>query len=128
MKTIALIAFLAASQAFAAYQPKTVVSAAAYQRVERVITSGTCATGTCTISAQTGSWVSSITRSGTGQYTVNFTAGTFSAAPVCSWTGTQIPVLGTATTSALSINSFGISGGSLVAADSQVGVICVGTK
>lgn len=49
-------------------------------------TSGGICTGTpCTIDSQTGSAISSVAWTGTGNYTVNFTAGTFSAAPACVW-------------------------------------------
>lgn len=49
--------------------------------------SGVCNSSPCTISDQTGSWLSSVTRSTTGQYTINFAAGAFSAAPTCVISG-----------------------------------------
>lgn len=42
-----------------------------------------CDSSPCTIYSQSGA-ISSVTRSGTGNYTVNFTSGMFSAAPACS--------------------------------------------
>lgn len=53
------------------------------ERVERVQSATTCTSTPCTISSQSGSWVSSITRHSTGLYTVNIAAGMFSSAPTC---------------------------------------------
>jgi hypothetical protein len=43
-----------------------------------------CSTSPCTITAQNVPWVSSVTRTGTGAYIVNFNTGFFSVAPICS--------------------------------------------
>ena len=43
-----------------------------------------CTVSPCTITDQSGSCVTSITRSGTGNYTVNFAAGTFTTSPACN--------------------------------------------
>ena len=53
------------------------------ERVERLTVSPLCSSSPCTISDQSGSWVSSVTRAAIGQYNVNFVAGTFSATPTC---------------------------------------------
>lgn len=47
-----------------------------------------CSSSPCTIYRQMGSWIDSVTRSGTGTYTVNFKAGTFTDTPDC-YTSTQ---------------------------------------
>jgi hypothetical protein len=50
------------------------------ERVERAyVTNG----GSCAVSTQSGSWVSSISRPGTGKCALTLAAGTFSAAPTC---------------------------------------------
>lgn len=49
-----------------------------------------CSGSPCTIVSQSGSWVSSVTRSGAGTYQVNFSAGTFSSAPTCTCTSTGV--------------------------------------
>lgn len=49
-----------------------------------VCTSSTPGSGICAISSQSGSWVTSVTRSGTGNYTVNFQSGEFSSPPTCT--------------------------------------------
>jgi hypothetical protein len=41
-------------------------------------------TGTASTVTQTGSWISSYTNTGTGDYTINAVANTFSAAPMCT--------------------------------------------
>ena len=56
------------------------------ERVERVMVSedpSACTASPCTITNQSGSWVSSVTRASTGTYTVNINAGIFSAKPSC---------------------------------------------
>ncbi len=45
--------------------------------------------GTPTVSRQDGTWISSLTDNGTGDVSVNITAGTFSATPSCSCTATS---------------------------------------
>jgi len=42
-----------------------------------------CSSSPCDVYRSSGNWISSVTRSGTGAYTVNFAAGTFSTAPHC---------------------------------------------
>ncbi len=53
------------------------------ERIERAAVTSTCSTGTCTIASQSGSWLTSITRDGTGDYNLNIASGMFTAAPVC---------------------------------------------
>lgn len=55
-------------------------STVAMERVERAIV--VCSGASCS-ATQSGSWISSVTRNGTGLATINFTAGMFSAAPTC---------------------------------------------
>lgn len=43
-----------------------------------------CTSDPCTIYSQDGAWVSSVNFSSTGQFVVNFAAGTYSAPPVCT--------------------------------------------
>jgi hypothetical protein len=40
-------------------------------------------TGTCTVYGPDIAWISGVTRTATGQYTVNFTSGTFTTTPFC---------------------------------------------
>jgi hypothetical protein len=59
------------------------------ERVERArITGGSdstdCTSSPCTITRQSGAWLSSVTRSGTGGYTLNFATGMFSSIPECT--------------------------------------------
>lgn len=56
------------------------------ERFERVTVTSTCSASPCTIASQSGSWVSSITRASTGDYTLNFVSGIFAAAPACNCT------------------------------------------
>ena len=52
-------------------------------RIEYAKVSSTCSSSPCTIAEQSGSWVTSITRGGTGNYTVNYPSGTFATVPTC---------------------------------------------
>jgi hypothetical protein len=59
------------------------------ERIERVSFGGAsetsvCSSSPCTIYRQSGSWVSSITRSGTGNYVVNIVSGIFASKPSCA--------------------------------------------
>ena len=51
---------------------------------------GTCTTGTCTLTRQSGNWLTSIVHNSTGNYTITFATGVFGVAPVCSFTGLQV--------------------------------------
>ena len=62
------------------------------ERIERVSFGGAsahtnCTSTPCTVSSQSGSWVSSVTRSGTGVYSISIAAGMFSSAPICTCIG-----------------------------------------
>lgn len=72
-------------------------------------TADTNCTSSCTVNSQNGdTWVSSVTRSGTGAYSVNFTAGYFSSAPICvcssSNAGVQVTQCGPAAESTSSVS------------------------
>lgn len=64
------------------------------ERIERARIGGAsnisvCSGSPCTVYNASSSWISSATRAGTGDYSVNFTAGTFSSLPVCFVSGTN---------------------------------------
>lgn len=46
-----------------------------------------CGSSPCTIYSSPNSYVSSVTRTGTGSYTINFPSGTFSGTPICTCSG-----------------------------------------
>lgn len=111
------------------------------EHIERVTFSGNssgtaaCTSSPCTIVSQSGSWVSSVTRTGTGTYTVNFTAGEFTAAPTCTCTSngdsgaSDVCVIGNGgipSTSSALIDIAKLAGATQPAADSTVEMICQG--
>jgi hypothetical protein len=106
------------------------------ERVERaIINSGTagtaCTTSPCTVYAQSGSWISSVTRTSTGNYTINFAAGMFSGTPTCTASGafalnSTFAFIGTQSSSSVAIASFNAA--SAAAADSAWNLICMGPK
>ena len=58
-------------------------NASGAERFERAQVTSSCTSRPCTIASQSGSWLTSITRSATGTYSINYPSGTFSAAPTC---------------------------------------------
>ena len=101
------------------------------ERVERVTVANS---GTPTVSSQSGSWISSITDSGTGFATLNIAAGTFSSAPTCVCAAIPtvegedrvctIPSM--PTTSAVAVKTF--RSDSPTEQDMNFSVICMGAK
>lgn len=85
--------------------------------------------GTPTVSTQDGSFISSITDSGVGDMTINFTAGTFRIAPVCAASvvnlNARVIGLGVASTSSLEIMTRNTAG---TATDEPITLICVGAR
>jgi hypothetical protein len=85
-----------------------------------------CTSSPCTIAVQTGSWVSSVTRTAAGSYTVTFSAGMFSAPPQCvcisgvggvvtpTYCGYGLPV---PSTSSVGIYTSGIDNAAVVSCD-----------
>ncbi len=61
------------------------------ERIERAAVNEftTCTSSPCTITRQSGSWLTSVTRSSTGNFTLNIASGIFSATPSCSWSVTN---------------------------------------
>ena len=106
------------------------------ERIERVSVNGSvCSSSPCTLASQTGSWVTSITRSATGSYTLNIAAGMFTSAPICMiqnalLLATSHVVFGinqsSATTTAVSFTSSTATGAA--AQDSAFNIICMGAK
>lgn len=98
------------------------------EHIERATVSNN---GTCTISAgsQSGSWVSSLSHPGTGQCTLNFIAGEFSAAPSCTCTSsptvTRICGITASSSSAITVetDSTGSAG-----TDVNFMIICMGPR
>ncbi len=86
-------------------------------RLEMVSTSN-CTSSPCTIATQSSNWVSSITRNGIGDYTVNFNAGVWSTAPVCFYSGSAsngwqvyVSSVGNPSTSSTRVGIFGAQNG-----------------
>jgi hypothetical protein len=99
------------------------------ERIERVKVTTSCTASPCTIADQSGSWVTNVTRSGTGTYAVNIVAGRFSSAPTCSCnpsTGNVFCSALSATTSAVTFNLRNTS--SQADTDGAFGIICIGPR
>jgi hypothetical protein len=114
-------------------------SSAGVERVERVSFAGdsgdstACTSSPCVVSAQSGSWVTSVTRSSTGAYLINIPSNEFSAVPTCT-VGHNPGIVGTAgecfykrassTTTSLTIACF--NSAQSAGFDANAEVICMG--
>lgn len=98
------------------------------ERIERGSVTTTCSSTPCTIASQSGSSITSITRSGTGTYAINFAAGTWSSVPVCIFTSagdTRMFLANSPSTTVWGFISFNASGSG---ADSNFNFICMGPR
>lgn len=94
---------------------------------------GNCTVSPCTITSDRGGMLSSVTRSGTGAYTVNFTGSYWTAGPSCvvSNTSGSSDTSCRLNTSGLSATSYGVScstDSSGTATDSRFAIICHGPR
>lgn len=103
---------------------------ASMERVERLLVGSTCSTSPCTITSQSGSWVTSVTRTGTGAYTLNFAAGMFSAAPTCTCASILVGnvdcQMGNASTTSIDLSTIAAFANSPY--DTGFNIICMGPK
>ena len=102
------------------------------ERIERASITTSCTSSPCTIARQSGSWLTSVTRTGTGAYTFTIANGTFTSAPTCAFSTTNFSgsasvghYLSSATTTTAIYPVF-LAGGSNI--DVAVDVICMGPK
>jgi hypothetical protein len=110
------------------------------ERIERISFGGAgtrtaptaCSSTPCTIYDQSGSWVTSVTRNGTGDYTLNVVSGMFSALPTCSGIGVGtngtyylVPTVVSGWTTTSLRFAMGFNG---TAADAGSQIICMGPK
>lgn len=92
-----------------------------------------CTTTPCTIASQSGSWISSVSRSSAGSYTATIASNMFSAVPYCTGnaglfgiaTGGFANVNATSTTQ-ININAYSNAGTTLT--DNVITLICIGPK
>lgn len=101
-------------------------SSSGIERIERAIIN--C--GSATIDSQSGSWISSNSTNGTGDCTLNITAGTFSGTPTCTCsTGdtTKDRICTTYSASSSAIR-FTIVNPSLTSVSAPLNVICMGPR
>lgn len=68
----------------AAFYPNTVTSSGSKPRFEYAYLTNT---GSCAVSIQSGTWITSVSDPGTGQCQVNWASSTWSIAPICTVSG-----------------------------------------
>lgn len=83
-------------------------TATAGERVERAQINTVCSSSPCTITSQSGAWLTTVTRSATGTYLMNYAGSIFSAAPACHVMGStnQNAYCGKDTSTAASASSY----------------------
>lgn len=90
-----------------------------------------CTTSPCTIISQSGSWVSSTTRTSTGVYVVNLSPGAFSSTPSCMLGSHRdnviVPNVSAASSTTINLTSY-LSNSGGTAADGQFTLFCMGPK
>ncbi len=94
------------------------------------VTHTDCSSSPCTISSQSGAWVTSVTRSGLGQYVLNMPAGTWSAAMRCTCSTEQNDGYCKVTTSGSAPTTYqyyGLENGSTYQ-DHAVTLVCQGSR
>lgn len=93
------------------------------ERIERASITNN---GTATVASQSGSWVSSATRTAAGFVTVNFAAGTFSSTPtcICQSNGGNGEIFSTNSTSASSVVCQNVG----ASTDRPFALICMGPR
>lgn len=104
-----------------------VSSSGSQERTERASVNTTCTTSPCTVTSQSGTWVSSVVWNSMGHYTINFVPGVFSAPPSCIAMVNQFKVGSTAlpTTTSWTIFSSNNSG---APTDAAFQFICMGPR
>jgi len=112
-------------------------NSAGSERQERVRfsngASASCSSTPCTIDSQSGSWITGVTRSATGTYSVAIATGMFTAAPTCVCTAYDTAAagystscsIGSASTSSISVGSHRSGVGMI---DSIVSIQCMGPR
>lgn len=105
-------------------------NASGAERIERARVTSICTTSPCTIADQSGSWLTSITRSSIGVYVANFSSP-FTAAPTCTVTNAtnataQISSAYSSTTTSINISTATSNTGS--SADGAFNIICMGAR
>lgn len=104
-------------------------NASGSDRIERARMETACSSTPCTLADSTPA-ISSVSRASTGNYSVNFVAGSFSAAPTCvvmskSTAGVKTATNGTSTTSAFTFQTYTAAA---ALADDGWNIICMGQR
>jgi hypothetical protein len=100
------------------------------ERVERAFVFPVCTASPCTVALQSGSWVSSVTRTSTGNYSVNIASGTFSNNPTCvvSAGGTTNPTIQMNSITPTLVSFITATGNSGAVVDTYLQIICMGPR
>lgn len=122
-------------QALSTGSGSAVSSDGSAERIERATFGGAndvtaCSSSPCTIHRQSGAWLTSVVRNGTGDYTLNIVNGMFSAPPVCIFysrysTTTIFPASANTSTS-YNFKNFNTNTSTYV--DTAMDLICMGPK
>lgn len=105
------------------------------ERIERLKVSTVCAVSNgsdCTIASQSGNWANRVEKTGTGQYTVHFNTGIFSASPSCVvWAADGTNNIGYSNGSSINTNNTSFSFATATQSspyNSAFNIICMGPR
>jgi len=101
------------------------------EHIERASIATSCTSTPCTITSQSGSWLTSVSRASAGTYTMNILSGEFSATPTCTVVngdGNNVAygvIQASATSTSVPFDSYASSSSTLT--DSRFNIICMGS-
>lgn len=106
-----------------------------YEGTARIVWASIANTGTPTVTRQSGTWISSITDNGTGDMTINITAGTFSVIPTCVITdnpntdqGSQFQIYDNGTARSTTLVRLRTMNGASTLTDKGVEIMCMAPR
>lgn len=100
------------------------------ERIERITIaeSSSCTSNPCTITRQSGSWVSSVSWNSTGDMTLNINSGIFSSPPTCTGSSSQLGFTIGTTPTTTSFNYVTRNSAATPGASSNINIVCMGPK
>lgn len=97
------------------------------ERIERA-TVALCSSSPCTITSQSGTWLSSITRASAGNYTANFPAGMWITAPTCLCTTAGGPYTCVPNSTTTTTSNIQVFNNTFTNADGEIRIMCMGPR
>jgi hypothetical protein len=97
-------------------------------RFEYIDVDNVCTSTPCTINRASSSWVTSVTRNGTGDYTLNLAAGSFASQPVCFTAVRGINSFHAIYSPSTSVVNLEVRNNGLTLTDARFSITCMGAR